>query len=446
VTTAPAQPPAADPPRRRGRRDALGLGRNVLALSVVSLLTDVSSEMIYPLLPLFLGTVLGAGAGFIGVIEGAAESTSAVLKLVSGWWSDRVRRRKPIVVLGYAIASAARPLVAVAQSASQVLAIRLTDRVGKGIRSSPRDALIADSVHPSIRGRAFGFHRAADHLGAVLGPLVAFALLQWQGVSLRGVFLWAAVPAVLAVLVLVVAVREVPRAPSRAASAPSAGAPPQQHDTSPRFSRPRPNTAPGADVAHKDLPAAAHHPAPLGRAFWAFLAVLLLFTLGNSTDAFLLLRASQLGVSTALIPVLWALLHFVKAAASTPGGTLSDRIGRRPLIVAGWALYAGVYFAFGQATATWQAWMLFVLYGLYFGLTEGAEKALIADLVPATRRGAAFGWYNLAISAGALPASVGFGLLWDRMSPRAAFTAGGALALLAAIGLVFVVPRRPAPA
>ena len=447
MTTAPVPPPAGGTARRPERRAALGLGRNVLALSVVSLLTDVSSEMIYPLLPLFLGTVLGVSAGFIGVIEGAAESMSALLKLVSGWWSDRVRRRKPIVVLGYTIASVARPLVAVAQSASQVMAIRLTDRVGKGIRSSPRDALIADSVHPSIRGRAFGFHRAADHLGAVLGPLAAFALLQWQGVSLRGVFLWAAVPAALAVLVLVVAVREVPRAGPRGAKAQPVGPPPEQHVASFGLLRPHPNPAAGADLAHRDPPPAPARPAPpLGRAFWAYLAVLLLFTLGNSTDAFFLLRASQLGVSTALIPVLWAVLHVVKAAASTPGGTLSDRVGRRPLIVAGWGLYAGVYFAFGQATATWQAWALFVLYGLYFGLAEGAEKALITDLVPAARRGAAFGWYNLAISAGALPASIGFGLLWDRVSPRAAFTVGGALALLAAVGLVLVVPRRPTPA
>jgi len=458
MTTAPVQPPSAGVPPGDARPAALRLGRNVLALSVVSLLTDVSSEMIYPLLPLFLGTVLGASAGFIGVIEGAAESTSALLKLASGWWSDRARRRKPIVVLGYAIASVARPLVAVAQSATQVLVIRLIDRVGKGIRSSPRDALIADSVDSSIRGKAFGFHRAADHVGAVLGPLAAFALLQWSGASLRSVFLGAAAPAALAVLVLVAAVREIPRRGLGAAPLRAPGAPPQQHDASavpsephriasPRHEVPRDDDAAPAGVGRSRASRAGGRPAPpLGRAFWVFLGVILIFTLGNSTDAFLLLRASQLGVSTAQIPVLWAVLHVVKALASTPGGALSDRVGRRPPIVAGWALYACVYFAFGQATATWQAWALFALYGLYFGLAEGAEKALVADLVPAARRGAAFGWYNLAISAGALPASIGFGLLWDRVSPGAAFSAGGALALVAAIGLTFIVPRRPVPA
>jgi len=410
------------------------LGRNVVALSVVSLLTDVSSEMIYPLLPLFLGTVLGASASFIGVIEGAAESTSALLKLASGWWSDRVRRRKPIVVLGYTLASAARPLVALAQSAAQVLVIRLVDRVGKGIRSSPRDALIADSVHPSVRGRAFGFHRAADHLGAVLGPLAAFALLRWEGVTLRDVFLWSAVPAALAVLVLVVAVRESPRPTPPA----GAGGPPQQHDRAGDAAEPHPNPA-----RRSEPPPDARVVQPaLGRGYWAFLAVVLVFTLGNSTDAFLLLRAGQLGVPTAQIPVLWAVLHLVKSTSSTPGGALSDRFGRRPLIVAGWVLYALVYFAFGRATDPWQAWGLFAVYGVYFGLAEGAEKALVADLVPVARRGAAFGWYNLAISVGALPASLLFGLVWDRFGPSVAFSLGGGMALAAAIGLSYIVPRR----
>jgi MFS family permease len=400
-----------------------GLGRNVVALGVVSLLTDLSSEMIYPLLPLFVGTVLGASAAFIGIIEGAAESTAALLKLGSGWWSDRVRRRKPLVVAGYALASAVRPLVGLAQSGSQVLAIRLTDRVGKGIRSSPRDALIADSVHESVRGRAFGFHRAADHAGAVLGPLAAFALLQWGGVPLRELFLWAAVPGAVAVLVLVIAVREVPR------SAPAAGAPPQLQDSPPRAAEPHLTVA---ERSGTSLPAR----------FWAFLGVILLFTLGNSTDAFLLLRASQLGVPAALIPVLWAVLHVVKSASSIPGGALSDRFGRKPLIIAGWALYALVYFAFGRASDAWQAWALFGLYGIYFGLTEGAEKALVADLVPAARRGIAFGWYNLAVGLGALPASLLFGAVWDRVGVGAAFTLGGLLALLAAAGLGLVAPAR----
>jgi MFS family permease len=398
----------ADPlPPRRPR-----LGRNVVSLGAVSFLTDVATEMTYPLLPVFLATVLGASATYVGTIEGVAESTAALLKFASGWWSDRVSRRKPLVLAGYAIASAVRPFIGLAQSAAQVLGIRVADRVGKGIRSSPRDALIADSVAPELRGRAFGFHNAADNAGAVLGPLLAFAFLRWGGFQLRTVFLLTAIPGALAVLTLLFGVREVPRTAS----------PPQQGEAE---EGPRLKT-------------------PLGGRFWAYLGVLLLFTLGNSTDAFLLLRAGQLGVSAALVPILWALLNGVKAASNTPGGILSDRIGRKPLIVAGWLVYAAVYFAFGRAAAPWHAWALFAVYGLYFGLTEGVEKALVADLVPADRRGAAFGWYNLAIGVAALPASLLFGALWDRWGSAVAFDFGALLALAAAIGMAVVVPRRAA--
>ena len=383
-------------------------------LAAVSFLTDASSEIIYPLLPIFLTTVLGTSAAAVGAIEGAAETTSALLKLASGWWSDRASRRKPLVVAGYALASLARPLVAVAQSAAQVLAIRLTDRVGKGIRGSPRDALIAESVDPAIRGRAFGFHRAADHAGAVVGPLIAFALLRWEQLPLRTVFLFAALPGVLSVIVLVLGVRETPRHALAASATKKAG-------------------VPSLDVS-------------LGRAFWTFLASVLLFTLGNSTDAFLILRANQLGVSVALIPLLWAALHVVKSAASVPGGALSDRFGRKPLILAGWAVYAAVYIGFGRATETWHAWALFLAYGTFFGLTEGTQAALIADLVGQARRGTAYGWYYLAVGIGALPASVLFGLIWDRVSPRAAFDVGAGLAFAAALVLLAVRPQKPADA
>lgn len=381
------------------------LGRNVFALSAVSFLTDVSSEMIYPLLPVFISTVLGANASFIGAIEGAAETTAALLKLASGWWSDRIQKRKPLVVFGYALASLMRPLVAIAQSATQVLLIRVSDRVGKGLRNAPRDALIADSVDPSIRGKAFGFQRAADHAGGVLGPLIAFAVLTWHWAEMRTVFWLAAIPGGLAVLVVILAVREVPRAPDARASS-------------------------GPDLTK-----------PLSGAFWRTLAVILVFTLGNSTDAFLLLRANQLGVSVALAPILWAALHVVKSASSTPGGALSDRVGRRATLVAGWLLYAAVYFGFARATQAWHAWALFGVYGLFFGLTEGSERALVADLVPRERRGTAFGWYNLAIGLGALPASLLFGYVWDRWSAASAFQMGAGLAFVAALGLVAVLPR-----
>ena len=433
------------------------LSRNVIALGVVSFFTDFSSEMIYPLLPLFLSTVLGGSVSAIGAIEGAAESTAALLKLASGWWSDRVRRRKPLVVAGYALAAFARPLVALATSPVQVLAVRLTDRVGKGIRSSPRDALIADSVDPAIRGRAFGFHRASDHAGAVVGPLVAFALLHWGGLSLRSLFLAAAVPGLAAVAVLALAVRDVPRraggagAPvqpaDRAAGAPAddASGSLSGDGSSPRGGPPAGNDARAAALERDPTSAPRSDSPPLGGRFWAVLGVIVLFTLGNSTDAFLLLRATQLGVPAALVPILWAMLHVVKSAASTPGGTLSDTLGRKPLIVAGWLLYAAVYFAFGRATDAWQAWALFAVYGVFFGLTEGSEKALVADLVPAARRGAAFGWYNLAIGLAALPASLLFGALWDWRGPRAAFAFGSALALAASVGMAIAAPARTRP-
>jgi MFS family permease len=396
-------------------RSPLFLPRNVIALGLVSFLTDVSSEMIYPLLPVFLTGTLGASASFVGAIEGAAESTSSLLKLASGWWSDRIRRRKPLVVFGYALASTMRPLVAVAQSAAQVLVIRVSDRVGKGIRNAPRDALIADSVDPSIRGRAFGFHRAADHAGGVIGPLLAFALLGWWDVPLRTVFWLAAIPGAIAVAVVVLGVREgrVERSGSRT----------QRTRRAPLSSvGPRPSLE------------------PMPRRFWATLAVIFIFTLGNSTDAFLLLRATQLGVPAAMAPVLWALLHLVKSLSSTPGGAFSDRAGRRPALLAGWLLYAAVYLGFAVATAEWQAWALFAVYGVFFGLTEGTERALVADVVAADRRGSAFGWYHLAIGLGTFPASFIFGVLWDRAGAPAAFIVGAMLAVTAAVGLTLVVP------
>ena len=363
--------------------------------------------MIYPLLPLFLSTVLGANASFIGAIEGAAESTAALLKLASGWWSDKVRRRKPLVVIGYGIATIARPFTAIAQTATQVLAIRVTDRVGKGIRSAPRDALLADSTDASTRGRAFGFHAAMDNAGAVLGPLMAFVLLGHFDVSLRNVFWLAAIPGILAFIVLVIAVKEVEHAPSKDSASSQV-------------------LEPGVK---------------LGRRFWLYIGVVFVFTLGNSTDAFLLLRANQLGVAVALAPILWAFLNLIKAALGTWGGAMSDRFGRRPLIIAGWVIYALVYFGFARATEQWHAWALFASYALFYALTEGTEKAFVADLIPKERRGAAFGWFNLAVGLGALPASIIFGAIWDRSSASTAFTFGATLAIVASAGMFLVSPR-----
>ena len=389
----------------------------------MSFFTDVSTEMIYPLLPVFLASVLGANASFIGAIEGVAETTASLLKLLSGWWSDKVGSRKILVVIGYGIATIVRPFTAATHSAGQVLAIRLTDRIGKGIRTSPRDALLADSAPAQARGRAFGFHAAADNAGAVLGPLLAFMILKVQGVgsldgtnrllahdeqALRNVFWLAAVPGIIAMIVLIIVVRDVPHRAAEDKTTASIG-----------------------DIG-----------GGLTKRFWAYLVVVLLFTLGNSTDAFLLLRANQLGVPVAMAPILWALLNLVKSATGTYGGQLSDTIGRKPLIVGGWLLYAAVYFAFGWAAAAWQAWALFAVYGIFYGMTEGTEKALVADIVPRARRGSAFGWYNLAIGLGALPASLIFGAIWDRAGAPSAFVFGATLALIAALLMALVAPSR----
>ncbi len=384
----------------------------VRALALVSLLTDAASEMIYPLLPVFLTTVLGASPAMLGLLEGMAESTAALVKLTSGWWSDRVGRYTPLVLVGYALATVTRPFISVAQSAWQVVGLRLIDRVGKGIRGAPRDALLAGSVAPSIRGRAFGFHRAADHLGAVIGPIAAWVLLQQFHLTLRTVFMLSVVPGLLAVLTILVAVRD-PAGPPRDAS--------------------------------DAVPRSAHDSTPMPRRFWGVLGVLLLFTLGNSSDAFLLLRAQQLGVPIAMLPLLWAAHHVIKSIASVPGGALSDRIGRRTVLLAGWGWYAAVYAGFALATTATHIWMLFLAYGVYFGLVEGTEKALIADLAPESRRGTAFGWYNATMGIAALPASVLLGALWSARGPAVAFMVGAALAGTAMLLGVIVLPRQHAP-
>ncbi|MBM3884609.1 MAG: MFS transporter [Gemmatimonadetes bacterium] len=411
--------------------DRAPLAPTVRVLATVSFLTDVASEMIYPLLPLFLSTVLGATAAGLGVIEGVAESVSALLRLPSGWWSDRIGRRKPLVVLGYGLAAVARPLLGLAQSTGQVLAIRVTDRFGKGVRSAPRDALIADAVAPEHRGFAYGLHRAADSAGAVVGPLVAWALLHFGWVELRTLFLWAAVPGLLAWVMVVWWVQESPTGGRVRVAATPNGASLTSHAASPLVG----TTSTGAGRALLE-----RVDGTLGPVFWRFLGVLFLFTLAASSDAFLLLRASSLGVSVSQIPILWALLHVVKSGTNIPGGRLSDRIGRRPLILGGWAVYALTYLGFGLATAAWQIWALFLVYGLYFGATEGVEKALVADLVPEDRRGVAFGWFNAALGVGALPASIGFGIVWEQFGASTAFCAAAGLAGAATVLLAVAVP------
>jgi len=390
-------------PRRGG---VLGLSPNVVALGLVSLFTDVSSEMIYPLLPLFLTSVLGAGQTYVGLVEGVAESAASLTKLWSGWLSDRLGRRKGLVVAGYTLSTLSRPLVAFALVPWHVLAVRFTDRLGKGLRTSPRDALIAASTDRAVMGRAYGFHRSMDHLGAIAGPLLAFGLLALLGDRLRAIFLLAAIPGILSVLILILRVSEVQ-------------ADPVEPSAEPRR------------VARFD------------RRLKLFLLIVTLFTLGNSSDAFLLLRAQETGIVMAHLPLLWMLLHIVKAASGMPGGILSDLRGRRGSIIAGWLVYALAYLGFGAATQPWQIWGLFGFYGLYFGLTEGVERALIADLVPAERRASAFGLYHFCIGVAALPSSLLMGFLYQHFGAGPAFTFGAALAALSALLLLTLF--RPSP-
>jgi MFS family permease len=395
-------------PRRRSDVSRAALPATVVALGVVSLLTDLSSEMIYPLLPVFLTTVLGAGPQALGLIEGVAESTASLLKVVSGRWSDRARRRKPLVVAGYSLAGAVRPLIGLATAWPAVLLLRFADRVGKGLRTSPRDALIADATPVPRRGEAFGLQRAMDHAGAVAGPLVAAALLTFAGLSLRTVFLLAVLPAVAVVVVLIAWVRERPRDEPVAASK--------------------------VFGAWREL----------GRPFHTVLAAVLLFTLGNSTDAFLLLRLSGVGVPAAGVALVWSAFHVVKMLSAYAAGRVSDRIGRRPLLTAGWALYAAVYLAFALANSRGAMLATFLVYGAYYGLAEPVERAWVADLAPAHLRGTAFGLYHGVVGLAALPASLLFGLLWQHFGAPAAFLTGSGLAL-AATALLALVPRGSPP-
>ena len=375
--------------------------------------------MIYPLLPIYLSRVLGAGAASLGIIEGIAEGINSILKVVSGWWSDRRGRRRPLVILGYSLSGAARPLIAVAGSWVHVLLIRALDRTGKGIRGAPRDAMLAQFADASSRGRVFGFHRAMDHTGAIVGPLVATVFLFFLPGEYRLLFALTAIPGAIAVAMLFL-VRE-PSASARRAPARSAEA-----------SR-------GGDPDSDALRSTHRLPTRL----WAVLGVILVFSLGNSADAFLLLRLTDaLGAAT-YVPLLWGLLHVVKASLSTWGGGLSDRIGRKRVIVIGWAVYALVYVGFATASSAIGFVSWFLLYGVYFALAEGAEKALVADLTPAGRQGTAFGYYNAALGLGTLVASVVFGFVYERVSPSAAFTMGATLAVIAT-ALLAMTPTRPA--
>jgi MFS family permease len=439
-----------------------GLPRTVVALGVVSLLTDFSSEMITPLLPLFLTVTLGAGAVALGAIEGVAEAASSLVKLLSGAWSDRTVRRKPWLVAGYTLAGVARPLIGAAGSWGTVLGLRFADRVGKGLRTAPRDALIADVTPSNRRGAAFGLHRGLDHAGAVIGPLVGAALIA-IGLSLPAVFYLAAVPAAATLAVLVFAVREPARgaeetgeaAAGRRTEQPDERGPVAESAAVARGATAERKPADGSALppGREDAAAAVAKPVPrppswrdwrlLGPGLHRFIGARFLFTLGNSTDAFLLLRLAEAGVGAAAIAALWSALHVVKLLASFAGGHLSDRLGRRRLMLAGWSVYAAVYAGFALFDSATAFVALLLVYGLYFGLTEPVERAWVTELGPADLRGTALGAFHASVGVAALPASLVFGLLWSRFGAPTAFAAGAGLALAAA-ALLLAVPEAPA--
>jgi len=407
-------------PVRSPKPDRFGtqaLHRNVWATSITSFLMDVSSEMVLNILPLFLANVLGVKTSVIGLIEGVAEATASLLKVFSGWLSDKLRSRKWLAVAGYGLSTLAKPFFYFANSWEMVAGVRWADRVGKGIRTAPRDALIADSSNEQQRGLAFGVQRAADTAGAMFGLLIALGvvwLAQANAAALgastfRTVVLISLIPAVLAVLALALGAQEVPI------------------------------------TGQRQVPKFAFR--SLGRPFVVFMLIVGLFELGNSSDAFLVLRAQERGLSVLGVLGMLATFNLVYTLISTPAGSLSDRIGRRGIIVGGWLMYAAVYLGFGLARSGWQVWLLYALYGLYYGLAYGTTKALIADLVPEAVRGTAYGTYNAVIGLLDFPASVIAGVLWQGIGAWGGFGApapflfGAAVALLATLLLAAWLPR-----
>ena len=400
---------AADPADNQPHDTRIaGLAPNVRLLGLASLANDIASEMIFPLVPTFLLTQVGGTTASLGAVEGVADTIASVVKLWAGGLSDRAGKRKIFVVAGYALAAVSRPLVAAASAPWHVLAVRSGDRFGKGIRSAPRDAMIADSTEPSQRGRAFGFTRAMDHLGAAIGPFLAFSFLwMWPG-QLRWLFALTAIPGLAVVLAVWLGLRE----------------------------------KPVVTHAAKELPSTL---APFDQNFRLYLAALVVFTLGNSSDSFLLVRVRELGIAAEMLPLVWCAFHIVKSAGSIVAGRAVDRFGARPLIFLGWVIYGLIYLAFAQASTAWEGWAFFMIYALFHALTEPAERTFVLTLVGEDRKGLAFGWFNLAIGIVALPANLAFGLIYEWYGGPAAFGWSTALAALA-VGLLSFVRTPPVPA
>jgi MFS family permease len=384
------------------KRLLFGLGLNVIVLGIASMLTDISTEMIFPLFPLFTVEVLGASAAAIGLIEGIAESTASLLKVASGWWSDKIRRRKPIVVAGYGLSTIVKPALAAATSWPHALVVRFADRVGKGVRTSPRDALIADSTHRKVRGKAFGLHRALDTVGAVVGPAIAFLLLPILGY--RGVFLIAAIPAIISVLVLVLFVKEVKK---------------------------------GRKISRPIIRGVSFSPE-----FKLYLGIAAIFAIGNFSWAFFILAAKSLGIAAEYTILLYMLYNLIYALTSLPAGLLSDRVGRRPVIAFGYAIFGVTCVGFALIGSAWLAIFLFALYGLFKGITDGVQKAYVSDLVAPQVRGTAMGAFDTAVGLAAFPASFVVGIIWYSVGAWAAFTYGAVLSFAAAVLLIVAIRKR----
>lgn len=390
------------------------LHRSVIVLSFVSFFTDISSEMIYPLLPIYLVTVIGSTPAILGLIEGFAEAIASLFKYLSGIYADKIPSKKPLVVFGYSVSSLTRPLIGLATAWHTVFILRFIDRVGKGIRSSPRDAILAEVTPEEHRGRAYGFNRAMDHTGAVIGPLVATALLLIPGMTYQNVFLIAAIPGVIAVLLVTFGLADNTSVVERNSS-----------------EKEKIKINPFQDLKKFNAD------------FKVLLFSIFLFALGNSTDAFILLKLKDSGVTAALIPAAWSAFHVVKAVSSHYLGNFSDRVGYKKMLVAGWALYFLVYLGMSVFQEKTAVVLLFIAYGIFYGMTEGPEKAWISKLAPKNLKGSAFGLYHMTIGFATLPASVIFGLIWTHHSPSAAFTFGAALAGIA-IAVISIGSKKPA--
>lgn len=389
-----------------------GINRNVWAMGWTSLLNDASSELLYPVLPLFLTVTLGAPAAAVGAVEGAADAASQIVGLQVGRRSDRIRRRLPFIWVGYTLSNIAKPLVALAPAWGFVLAARVLDRTGKGIRTSPRDALLRDSSEPGRTGATFGFHRFMDSMGAVIGPLLALALLE-AGLSLREVIAVAVVPA----LVTMLALRRIREAPRQERPAET-------------------DAAAEAEAAQKRGSLRS-----LPRPFWMFTAAWTIFSLGNSADVFLLLRASDLGLGATAVVLAYAVYNALYSGLSWPLGSLADRIGKRRVLAGGLVIFAAVYAGFGLAEEAWLVWPLMAVYGIYIAATDGVGKALVSDLSPADERATGQGAFKLATGAASVVASLVAGVLWQAVGPGAVFALGAGAAVAALLALAWVRPR-----